>query len=348
MVLGADGSEFDASGLRIAVIIPCYNESAAIGQVVADFREHLPQAAIYVYDNNSVDGTDEVARAAGAVVRYEPRQGKGYVVRRMFADIEADVYVMVDGDDTYEAAAAPRLVAKLVGEGLDMVNGARTEVSASAYRFGHKFGNWMLSRLVRLIFGDEYRDMLSGFRVFSRRFVKSFPAMSSGFEIETELTIHALEIEMPSAEVKTAFKDRPEGSVSKLKSIPDGIRIVYTISRLLKSEKPILFFGLISAVLMLAAIIFMIPVFQEYLETGLVPRLPTAVLAVGLTVLAFLSLTCGLVLDTVTRGRQELKRLRYLEIPGVASRVAELREAGAEPVAAAAPEPAPAPASSVG
>ncbi|MDE1149516.1 MAG: glycosyltransferase family 2 protein [Azospirillaceae bacterium] len=299
----------------VAVLVPCYNEEAAIAKVVADFKAALPGATVYVYDNNSKDRTVEVARAAGAVVRSEPLQGKGNVVRRMFADIDADVYVMVDGDDTYHAASAPALVDKLVSEKLDMVNGARVTEIEAAYRPGHRFGNVLLTGLVTIIFGKRTNDMLSGYRVFSRRFVKSFPALAGGFETETELTVHALELRMPIAEVQTAYKDRPPGSVSKLSTYKDGIRILWMITKLVKEERPMLFFGVAALLLVALSVILAVPVFVTFVETGLVPRLPTAVLATGLMTLGFLSLTCGLILDTVTRGRREMKRLRYLEIP---------------------------------
>ncbi|TWB21408.1 glycosyltransferase involved in cell wall biosynthesis [Nitrospirillum amazonense] len=299
----------------VAVLVPCYNEEAAIAKVVADFKAALPDATVYVYDNNSKDRTVEVARAAGAVVRTEPLQGKGNVVRRMFADIEADVYVMVDGDDTYHAASAPALVDRLVTEQLDMVNGARVTEIEAAYRPGHRFGNMLLTGLVTFIFGKRTNDMLSGYRVFSRRFVKSFPALAGGFETETELTVHALELRMPIAEVETPYKDRPPGSVSKLSTYKDGMRILWMITKLVKEERPMLFFGVAAILLALLSVILSIPIFVTFVETGLVPRLPTAVLATGLMTLAFLSLTCGLILDTVTRGRREMKRLRYLEIP---------------------------------
>ncbi|HZU62857.1 MAG TPA: glycosyltransferase family 2 protein [Novosphingobium sp.] len=305
-----------ASRLSVAVLLPAYNEAAAIAQVIADFRAALPDAAIYVYDNNSRDETCAIARAHGAIVRREPRQGKGHVVRRMFADIEADVYIMCDADDTYEAAAAPDMLRRLLDEGLDMVVGARAAVSETAYRPAHEFGNWLLTGLVRTIFGDVFRDMLSGYRVFSRRFVKSFPVMAGGFEIETELTIHALELEMPVAEQRTRFQDRPAGSVSKLNTIRDGVRILWTILALLKQERPMPLFGLIGAALMLLSLGAAWPVVMEYLATGLVPRLPTAVLATGLMLLGWFALFSGLILDTVTRGRQEAKRLRYLAFPG--------------------------------
>lgn len=300
---------------RIAVLVPCYNEEAAIAKVVVDFKAALPGAIVYVYDNNSKDRTVEVARAAGAVVRQEPLQGKGNVVRRMFADIEADVYVMVDGDDTYHAASAPDLVRKLVDEKLDMVNGARVTQIEAAYRPGHRFGNVLLTSLVTMVFGRRTNDMLSGYRVFSRRFVKSFPALAGGFETETELTVHALELRMPLAEVETPYKDRPPGSVSKLSTYKDGFRILWMITRLVKEERPMQFFGIAAAVLAVLALALGIPVVVTFMETGLVPRLPTAVLSTGLIILSFLSLACGFILDTVTRGRREMKRLRYLQIP---------------------------------
>jgi glycosyltransferase involved in cell wall biosynthesis len=302
-------------GVRVAVLVPCYNEEAAIEMVVRDFRAVLPDAVIYVYDNNSKDRTVEIATAAGAVVRREPLQGKGNVIRRMFSDIEADVYVMVDGDATYHAPSAPDLIRKLIGEQLDMVNGQRVTEIQEAYRLGHRFGNKLLTGLVAEIFGKRILDMLSGYRVFSRRFVKSFPALSTGFETETELTVHALELRMPIAEVATPYKDRPEGSFSKLNTIRDGIRILRTIVRLVKEERPLQFFSSVAGILAIISVLISIPVFFAYFETGLVPRLPTAVLATGLMLAALLSFACGLILDTVTHGRRELKRLRYLEIP---------------------------------
>lgn len=301
----------------IAVLVPCYNEAATIGKVVEDFRAALPDATIYVYDNNSSDDTKGVASAAGAVVRTETRQGKGHVVRRMFADIEADVYVLVDGDDTYDAPAAPKLVDRLVDDGLDMVTGTRAASSDAAYRTGHRFGNRLLTGLVAFSFGSEVSDMLSGYRVLSRRFVKSFPLLSGGFEIETEMTVHALELGMPQAEVTTDYKERPEGSESKLNTYGDGLKILVTIVRMLKEERPLAFFGSMFALLAAAAIILAIPIVITFINTGEVPRFPTAILATGMMLLAFLSLVCGLILATVTRGRQELKRLRYLQIPGV-------------------------------
>ncbi len=311
--------------LEIAVIVPCFNESQAIAKVVGDFQKALPAAIIYVYDNNSTDGSAEIARSAGATVHREPRQGKGIVVRRMFADIEADVFVMVDGDDTYEAAAAPRMVGRMVEEGLDVVNGVRVPVSEEVYRPGHGFGNRMLSSMVRILFGHGYSDMLSGYRVFSRRFVKSFPVMSTGFELETELTIHALELQMPSAEERTAFKDRAGGLGKQASQLSDGFRILFTITRLLKQERPVEFFGVFGVLFVLLAVALAYPIIVDYYTTGLVPRLPTAVLSASIMLLAFLSFACGLILDTVTRGRQEAKRMRYLAEPGVLSRLRRTR-----------------------
>lgn len=304
---------------RIAVLIPCYNEEVAIPRVIADFRAALPDATIYVYDNNSRDRTVEVATAAGAVVRREPLQGKGNVIRRMFSDIEADAYLLVDGDDTYEAAAAPRLVSMLFDESLDMVTGLRvTEESnaAAAYRPGHRLGNVVLTGLVRWIFGDRIGDMLSGYRVFSRRFVKTFPALASGFETETEFTVHALALGLPVGEVRTRYSERPAGSVSKLNTWRDGFRILVTIIRLTQRERPLAFFSSIGGVLALLSLVLAAPLAVTFAQTGLVPRLPTAVLSTGLAILASLSFTCGLILDTVTRGRLEAKRIAYLSIPG--------------------------------
>ena len=300
---------------EIAVLIPCFNEQEAIGAVVAAFKSHLPGAAIFVYDNASTDLTVERARNAGAIVRSEPLRGKGHVVRRMFADIEADVYVLVDGDDTYDAGSAPELVTALVRDSLDLVTGVRVDSSVKAYRPGHRFGNWLLTSLVAQLFGKRFTDMLSGYRVMSRRLVKSFPALSGGFEIETELTVHALQMRIPIAELPTPYRERPPGSASKLRTISDGVRIMRTIAYLLKEERPLEFFGAVGGLLALVSIAIGVPVVAEFLRTGLVPRLPTAVLATGLMVLASLSLVCGLILQTVTRGRIELKRLHYLAVP---------------------------------
>ncbi len=304
----------------VAVLLPCYNEGLVIGTVIERFRSMLPDADIYVYDNNSSDNSAEIARSAGAIVRTEKRQGKGFVVRRMFADIDADIYLMCDADETYEAGAAPDLIRQLVDNGLDMVVGTRTDVSGTAYRPAHRFGNWMLTSLVRTMFGGGFNDMLSGYRAFSRRFVKSFPPMSQGFEIETELTIHALQLEMPVGERSTRFKDRVEGSESKLQTVSDGFRILWTIGMLLKQERPFALFGSISLILFCLSLLSGYPVIVEYALSGTVPRLPMAVLATGTMILAFLNLFCGLILDTVTRGRKEAKLLRYLDIPGVHSR----------------------------
>ena len=303
---------------KVAVLIPCYNEAVAIGQVVTDFRTALPEAEIYVYDNNSTDGTADIARNAGAIVRIETQQGKGNVVRRMFADIEADIYVMVDGDNTYEAAAAPRLIDKLQAETLDMVSGCRVTEIQEAYRPGHRFGNWMLTGLVANIFGKRTKDMLTGYRVFSRRFVKSFPALSRGFETETELTVHALELRMPIADVDTVYIDRLPGSSSKLNTIRDGVRILKMILLLVKEERPLLMFGGVGLLLALFSLILGFPIVTEFAATGLVPRFPTAILASAIMVIAVLSVMTGLILDTVTLGRREMKRMSYLALPAVA------------------------------
>ncbi len=302
--------------VRIAVLIPCYNEAATVGTVVTDFRAALPDAAIYVYDNNSSDETINVAEEAGALIRKEHQQGKGHVVRRMFADIEADVYVLVDGDDTYEAAAAPRLIDTLFANGLDLLTAKRVPTSGEAYRFGHQFGNRLLTNLVARSFGSRVSDMLSGYRILSRRFVKSFPILTGGFEIETELTVHALELGMPQDEVDTVYKERPEGSASKLSTYRDGARILKTILVLVKEERPLVFFSVLFAILSATSVVLAWPILITFLETGLVPRIPTAILSTGLMLLAFLSLASGTILDTVTRGRRELKRLSYLRIPG--------------------------------
>jgi glycosyltransferase involved in cell wall biosynthesis len=301
---------------RIAVLIPCYNEEAAIAKVVRDFHASLPGAVIYVYDNNSRDATAARARETDAVVRFERRKGKGNVVRRMFADIEADIYVLVDGDDTYDASVAPALIDKLIDEDLDIVAGRREATGTTAYRPGHVLGNRLLTGLTSLMFGIKVADMLTGYRVMSRRFVKSFPAAAAGFGIETELTVHAVRIKVPMAEVPTRYKERPAGSASKLNTWRDGIRILFTIVGLMRRERPLIFFGSIFAFFALLSLAIGIPVVIEYFETGLVPRLPTAVLVTGMMMLAFLSLFTGLILDTVTRGRWEIKRLRYLAIPG--------------------------------
>jgi len=303
--------------LRVAVLVPCFNEEAAVATVVTDFRKALPAAAIYVYDNNSKDRTVEVARAAGAEVRSERRQGKGNVVRRMFADIDADIYVLVDGDATYDAPSAPGMIDRLVNDHLDMVVGFRVDQSVAAYRPGHRTGNWMLTGFLSSVFGQSFKDILSGYRVFSRRFVKSFPVLSDGFEIETELSVHALELALPVTEIETPYYARPEGSVSKLNTWRDGFRILGTILKLYRSERPLRFFTAIGIFLALVSIGLAIPVIVTFLEQGLVPRLPTAVLSMGLMIVAILSVSSGLVLDTVTRGRREMKLLAYLSQPSL-------------------------------
>ncbi|MCW3473760.1 glycosyltransferase family 2 protein [Limobrevibacterium gyesilva] len=304
---------------RIAVLIPCWNEAVTIGKVVADFRAALPCATVYVYDNNSTDGTIAAARAAGAVTRHERLQGKGNVIRRAFADVEADIYVLVDGDDTYDAAAARDMVRLLAEQGLDMVTGRRQTDLGDAYRTGHRLGNRVLTGLVQFVFGNRVSDMLSGYRVFSRRFVKSFPALAAGFETETEFTVHALELQMPVGEVATAYGVRPAGSASKLRTYADGLRILRTIAMLVKDQRPLQFFGLSGVVLLLLATGLGLPIVMEFLQTGLVPRLPTALLATGLVLLSFLSFSVGLILESVARGRKELKRMSYLAIPAFAA-----------------------------
>jgi glycosyltransferase involved in cell wall biosynthesis len=300
------------SSMRIAVLVPCFNEEAAVATVIADFRKALPAADIFVYDNNSSDRTVAVARDAGATVRSERRQGKGHVVRRMFADVDADIYLLVDGDATYDAASAPRMIEALLSDRLDMVVGLRVDQAAAAYRPGHRTGNRMLTGFLSSVFGQAFRDILSGYRVFSRRFVKSFPVLSDGFEIETELSVHALELALPVAEIETPYYARPEGSVSKLNTWRDGLRILGTILRLYRSEKPLRFFTAIGIFLTLVSVGLAVPILITYLEEGIVPRLPTAVLSMGLMILAMLSVSSGLVLDTVTRGRREMKLLAYL------------------------------------
>ncbi len=301
---------------RIAVLVPCYNEEATIAQVVHGFHQALPEATIFVYDNNSTDDTIARAREAGAVVRREARQGKGNVMRRMFSDIDADVYVLVDGDDTYDASSAPSLVEKLLTERLDMVVGSRLHsTDDAAFRRGHRFGNDLLTGFVAFLFGRSLTDMLSGYRVFSRRFIKSFPALAAGFETETELTVHALELRMPIAEVMTPYKARPSGSMSKLNTYRDGFRILMMILRLFKEERPLTFFSILFIVLTASALLIAYPVVVTFVQSGLVPRFPTAILATGIMILAFLSLAAGFILDTVTHGRREMKRLFYLAIP---------------------------------
>jgi glycosyltransferase involved in cell wall biosynthesis len=306
--------EPDALGrYRIAVLVPCYNEETAVAKVIADFRCALPGAAIYVYDNNSTDRTIEVARAAGAVVQRERHQGKGNVVRRMFTDVDADLYVLVDGDATYDAVSAPMMIARLIEERLDMVVGARVDQAHVAYRPGHRTGNLLLTTFVAMVFGRAFTDVLSGYRVFSRRFIKSFPALSGGFEIETELTVHALELGLPVGELATPYYARPAGSASKLKTWQDGLRILWTIVRLYRSERPLQFFSIIGAGLAAVSVILAVPILLTYLQEGIVPRLPTAVLSTSVMLAALQSFASGLVLDTVTRGRREMKLLAYLQ-----------------------------------
>lgn len=302
---------------RVAILVPCRNEELTIAQVVTGFKSVLPNAQIYVYDNRSTDKTADQARQAGAIVRYEPQPGKGNVVRRMFADINADFYLLVDGDNTYEVKAAPKLIARLIEENLDMVVGTRLAPidNKTAYRLGHRSGNLFLTGVVKLLFGARLKDMLSGYRVFSRRFVKSFPALSSGFEIETEFTIHTLELKLPFVEEPTIYGSRPPGSESKLKTYTDGWRVLGTAVLLFKESRPALFFGIIFILLLIIALFLIIPIFSTYLATGLVPRFPTAILAASIMLLASLSLVCGLILDSVSRGRREAKRMAYLSIP---------------------------------
>ena len=301
--------------VRIAVLLPCYNEEAAIGATVEGFRRALPDATVFVYDNNSRDRTKEIAALAGAVVRTEPQQGKGRVVRRMFADIEADVYIMADGDLTYDPEAAPEMVRMLLEEQLDMVVGTRKHEAVDAYRGGHVLGNKLFTGLLSGLFGRSFTDIFSGYRAFSRRFVKSFPILSSGFEIETEMSVHALELRMPVGEVETRYGARPEGSESKLSTYGDGWRILKTIATLYRVERPVLFFGGIGAVLVIIALILAAPLVVTYLKTGLVPRFPTAILVTGMIIVAVLCFFAGLILDTVTRGRREIRRLAYLALP---------------------------------
>lgn len=307
---------------RIAVLLPCYNEEAAIAETIAGFRAALPDATLYVYDNNSRDRTVELARAAGALVRTERQQGKGNVVRRMFADIDADIYVMADGDLTYDPKAAPQMVKMLLDEQLDMVVGTRLHEVADAYRGGHVIGNRLFTSLLAGLFGRSFTDIFSGYRVFSRRFVKSFPVLSAGFEIETEMSVHALELRMPVGELETAYGARPEGSASKLSTYRDGWRILKTIGTLYRVERPVLFYGGLGALLVAAAILLAVPLVLTYLDTGLVPRFPTAILVTGMTIVAVLSFFAGLILDTVTRGRREVRRLAYLahHAPAVAEK----------------------------
>lgn len=309
---------------RIAILIPCYNEEVTIAQVVADFYAELPEASIYVYDNNSTDRTRSAALGAGAIVQVETLQGKGHVVRRMFADVEADVYVLVDGDNTYDAGSVREMVRLLAEGNLDMVTGTRKSESAEAYRLGHQLGNIVLTGAVRLVFGARVSDMLSGYRVFSRRFVKSFPALATGFETETEFTVHALELTMPIGELLTAYSSRPAGSQSKLHTLRDGVRILRAIVGLIKEERPLQMFTMMAFLLLVFALGLGFPVVAEFLHSGLVPRLPTAVLAASSVVLSFLLLVSGLILDSVAHGRKEMKRLAYLSLPAPISFMAPL------------------------
>jgi glycosyltransferase involved in cell wall biosynthesis len=308
----------------VAVLIPCYNEETSIGNVVTDFKTALPAAQIYVYDNNSTDRTVEIAERSGAVCRTEEMQGKGNVVRRMFGDVDADIYVLVDGDDTYDAASATKLIRHLIDNHLDMVCATRVTDVKAAYRPGHLFGNAALTKTVGTIFGSRVTDMLSGYRVFSRRFVKSFPALSWGFETETELTVHALELRMPIAELPTPYKERPEGSVSKLNTIRDGFRILFMIVRLVKEERPLQFYSGFFLLLAATSLVLGVPIVTEFMATGLVPRFPTAILCTGVMILSFLSLACGLILDSVANARREMKRMYYLRLPWMSSMGSEL------------------------
>src|SRR3982074_243710 len=299
--------------LRLAVLVPCFNEETAIAGVVAGFRAELPEATIYVYDNNSTDRTLEVARAAGAVVRRETHQGKGNVVRRRFADVEGDIYVLVDGDATYDASSVRAMIARQIEDRLDMVVAARVEEEADAYRPGHRIGNRLFTGFFASVFDATFTDILSGYRVFSRRFVKSFPALSRGFEIETELSVHALELDLPVGGVPTPYYARPEGSTSKLSTWRDGLRILLTIVGLYRSERARAFFSAIGVALAALSVVLSVPIFVTYFEEGVVLRVPTAILSTGLMLLAFLSIVAGLVLDTVTRGRREMKLIAYLQ-----------------------------------
>lgn len=310
----------DADYRNVAVLIPCYNEAVAIRKVVEDFRAALPGVRVYVFDNNSSDDSASIAAMAGAEVRHVAHKGKGNVVRRMFADVDADAFIMVDGDDTYDANAAPALLEALFDHHGDMVVGVRKPVDKTVHRRGHAFGNALLSRFLGLLFGRQCSDILSGYRAFSRRFVKSFPVLSGGFEIETELTVHALELRLPIPEIDVPFKQRPAGSTSKLGTFTDGTRIFMTMLKLFSAERPMLFYGLCALVLALGSIFLSVPVFITYAKTGLVPRFPTAILSTGLMLLAALSFFAGIILDTVTRGRRETRLLAYLAYPIVRAR----------------------------
>jgi hypothetical protein len=300
---------------RVAVLVPCHNEVATIGQVVADFARALPEAEIWVFDNNSTDGTGAAAEEAGASVRHAALRGKGNVVRRMFADVDADIYLLVDGDGTYDASIAPALVRRLAADGLDMISVARVSTEAAAFRAGHRFGNRALTGIVRLVFGRQFKDMLTGYRAFSRRFVKSFPAHSHGFEIETELTVHTLQMRLPAIELEAAYGARPDGSESKLSTFRDGLRILRMIGLMVREERPMQFFGAAGGFAALIAVLLAAPVGLDYLRTGLVPRVPSLIVAMGLVLVALLSFACGLILDSVSRARLEQRRLAYLALP---------------------------------
>lgn len=306
------------NSVKIAVLVPCHNEALSIKKVIGDFRRALPAAEIYVYDNNSTDNTREVALNAGAIVRQESRKGKGNVVRRMFSDIDADAYLLVDGDDTYDSTMAPKLIEMLTTQQLDMVVATRSEKPMDekyqTYRFGHRFGNSLFTFLIGRLFGKAFTDVFSGYRAFSKKFVKSFPALSEEFEIETELTVHSLELRMPTAEIETFYQSRPEGSVSKLRSYRDGTKILLKILALLKEVRPLFFFGCISIFFCLISLILFYPILIEYLHTGLVRRFPTAILSTGLMLIASMSLVCGVILDSVAKGKKEIKRLIYLNV----------------------------------
>ena len=311
----------DLSSLRIAAIVPCYNEEAAVATVVHDLKAAVPGMQVYVYDNASTDRTAEVAAAAGAIVRSERRKGKGNVVRRAFGDVDADVYLLIDGDDTYEAAAAERMIRTLVDEQLDHVLGVRTQPEGveSAYRPGHETGNRLFNRLVGWLFGEPVTDMLSGYRIFSKRFVKSFPALSREFEIETELTVHSMRLRVPQREVQVGFKDRPEGSESKLRTYHDGFRILNLIAQLVRWERPLFFYSLLAALLVLVGFALGVPVIVDYAQTGLVPRLPTALLATAFVLLGVLAALAGMIFAGALRARLEAARLAYLRYPSIAA-----------------------------
>ena len=299
---------------RIAVLLPCFNEEATVANVVKDFKRFIPEALIYVYDNNSSDNTIIEAKEAGAIVRCEPSRGKGNVVRRMFADIEADIFIMSDGDGTYDISTSPALVQQLIDEQLDMIVGIRVP-EEGAHRKGHSFGNFIFNKIILFIFEDRYTDVFSGYRIFSKRFVKTFPALSKGFEVETEICIHALDLNIPLKEVPVRYSKRVIGSESKLRTFSDGFLILRTIINMFKEVKPFTFFNIISAILMITAFFISYPLVITWIETGLVPRIPTAIIVMGLVVLSFICVTCGLILDCVARGRKEAKRLCYLTFP---------------------------------